>query len=77
MDTLAKALYHENKSKMDVMSYQLGAVSTKMIGYYNENFMCISPKMAAIAGLSDIGYEFMSEGHWRHEVVNWVWRKFY
>ena len=77
MDTLAKAVYHENKGRMDAMSYQLGLTSTKMVGHYRENIMCISARQAAMAALSDIGYEFMSEGHWKHEICNWVLRKAY
>jgi len=33
LDFLAKALAHENRKEMDVLSYECGLVLTKFIGY--------------------------------------------
>lgn len=41
VDFLSKALSHENRKWMDVMSYQCGLVSTNFIGKYKGNIFTI------------------------------------
>jgi len=76
MDFLSKALAHENREKMDVMSFECGLVATKFIGadpsrkqttLYQKLF-CITAEQAAERSLADLGYEFVSHGHIKHDI---------
>ena len=77
MDFLSKALSHENRKEMDVLSYECGLVLTKFIGFdpkkknettlYKKLF-CITPEQAAERSLADLGYEFYTHGHIKHDL---------
>lgn len=65
MDFLAKALAHEQRKEMDVLSYQCGLVATKFIGHdpsrkptLYQRLFCITPEQAAERCLADLGHEF-------------------
>jgi hypothetical protein len=82
MDYLAKALAHENRAQMDVMSYECGLVDTKFIGYdpkrpqtLYQKFFSIKPEEAAFGALKDLGYEFCTHGHIKHDVYSLFMRK--
>lgn len=78
LDYLSKALAHENRQNMDVLSYQCGLVATKFIGYdpsqkkkpstFYQKLFCITPEQAAERSLADLGYEFITHGHIRHDI---------
>ncbi|TNV77015.1 hypothetical protein FGO68_gene12886 [Halteria grandinella] len=78
MDFLAKALAHEHRAQMDVMSYQCGLVATKFIGIdpkranrgstLYQKLFCITPEQAAERALADLPHEFLSHGHFKHDV---------
>lgn len=83
MDYLSKALSHENRHLMDVMSFQCGLVATKFIGHADptkkpttlyQRMFCITPEQAAERSLADLGHEFVSHGHIRHDVYAWFIR---
>jgi hypothetical protein len=67
---------------MDVMTYQCGLVGTKMIGYdaskpstLYQKLFCITPEQAATRSLADLGYEFWSHGHFRHDAYAMFYRQ--
>ena len=77
MDFLGKALAHEHREKMDVLSYQCGLVSTKFIGHnpskpapstLYQRLFCITPEQAAVSALADLPHEFVSHGHLKHDI---------
>eukprot|EP00347_Sterkiella_histriomuscorum_P006094 403354090 len=68
LDYLSKALSHENRHKMDVLSFQCGLVSTNFIGKQSKTLTVITPQQAAYCALRDLGFEFQTNGHWIHEI---------
>ncbi len=72
---MSKALSHENRENMDVLSYVCGLVSTNFNGNYKGKLLCISAEQAAKSGLRDLGYEFCTYGHIKHEVYCLFLRK--
>ena len=58
VDYLSKALSHENRERMDCLTFQCGLVSTNFIGKQKKTLTCIRPDQAAYSALRDLGYEF-------------------
>ena len=77
LNTLGMALYHENKSKMDCYSYQLGLTATTDLRKKRLGLTAITPSEAAKAGLSELGNEFMSHGFWKHDINSIIRVNFY
>jgi hypothetical protein len=68
--------YEEINKNIDVLTYDCSLVSTKLVGFYKEGMICISPLQAAKSSLRDLGKEISTFGHIKHEISTWIWRKF-
>jgi short-subunit dehydrogenase len=65
---IAEGLNFELKGKVDVISYQAGEVTTKMLKRRNTDSRTITPERAADCSLRDLGSMPMTYGSFRHEV---------
>ena len=57
------------------MALQVGPIATKSNLAYKSSFFCISPREAAVGGLKDLGHEFFSHGHFKHDMYSFYARK--
>lgn len=53
---------------VDVLCVKPGWVSTPLTGYRKQSLATISPEECVNGCLNDLGYEKVSEGHWRHKI---------
>lgn len=65
---LAEGLSYELEGKVDVMSYQAGEVTTKMLKRYKTDSRTITPERAAKCCFRDLGYMAMTRGSFRHDM---------
>jgi short-subunit dehydrogenase len=76
VDFLAVALAHENKDKMDIMSFQHGPLNTPNLNFTKDSLFTISTESAAKSCLGDLGYqEYRSYGHFLHDIYAFLMRK--
>ena len=54
---IAEALNTEFEGQIDIMSYQAGEVTTKMLNRFTTDYRTISAKRAADTSLRDLGYQ--------------------
>ena len=66
---LAEGLNIELKNKVDVLSFQCGEVSTKLIGNKRNGFSVISTVRATGGCLRDLGTETMTYGSFVHDLL--------
>jgi short-subunit dehydrogenase len=64
---MAEALNVECKGKVDVMSYQAGEVTTKLLKKSKTDSRTITPEMAANCSFRDLGYQPLTYGASRHD----------
>lgn len=71
-DFIARSLSHELRDKIDCMCHRPGVTSTKMVGFYKENIMCINPDKCAAGAIKNLGYENITSGSFQHELSIYV-----
>ena len=70
---LGQGLYYELKGYgVDVLSYEAGAVSTKMMKGHDDGANVISASRSAEVCFRDIGNMPMTFGAFRHEYPMWI-----
>ena len=67
-DFMARSLSHELRDKIDCMCHRPGVTSTKMVGHYKENFMCINADKCAGGSIKNLGFENFTSGSLQHEL---------
>jgi short-subunit dehydrogenase len=64
---IGEGLNFELKGKVDVINYQAGEVTTKMLRRFKTDSRTITPDRAAKTSLRDLGLEIKTNGSFRHE----------
>jgi len=64
---IAEGLNYELEGSVDVLSYQAGETTTKMLKRYKTDSRTITPQRAADCCFRDLGLQPMTRGAFRHE----------
>lgn len=74
VDSFSKGISLEGNinKKIDVLSLKVFQISTNMINK-SKGFWILDPLECAQSCLKNLGYETSTFGHWKHELMNWIY----